>query len=112
MNLLETEIIIPFKFTQKKFRIIAHNGCKYDFVFLQKPRYILDMKYLGDAQHFKAIIFKDIIYFTDFFLFFSTSLNNLAKEWLGEEKLDHTDFSKITDENWQNYVESEKDYCI
>lgn len=69
------------------------------------------MKFFGDATHFKGIVWSDIIYFTDFFLFFTQSLNQLAKDWLGEEKKDHTDFTKINEHNWEDYVVSEDEYC-
>lgn len=112
---LNDQIIKPAleaKKSKKKYRIIAHNGCKYDFIYLMQYNMLDEMKFFGDPVHFKAIVWKDIVYFTDFFLFFRTSLNNLSKDWLGKQKLDHTDFAAITDETWPQYVNTEVDYCI
>jgi hypothetical protein len=39
-------------------------------------------------------------------------LDDLAKSWLGPNstKLHHTDFSKITEETWENFIEEMTPY--
>lgn len=63
------------------------------------------------GDHNKIILFKiRNVTFMDFFLFFPTSLNNLSKSWIGEQKLDF-DHSIITKENYNEYKSLAIEYC-
>lgn len=97
---------------KKRYRLIAHNGCKYDFVYFIPYLDQEHTTYYGEPDNFKGLIWNDKLYFVDFFRIFPGKLENLAKSWLGgtETKLNHTDFSKITHETWKNYIEEMSPY--
>ena len=95
----------------KEIFIFAHNGAQFDYKFLMSElmnRYSVEIT--GD--HNKIILFKiRNVSFLDFFLFFPTSLNNLSKSWIGEEKLEF-DHNKINLDNYNTeYKQLAIEYC-
>ena len=90
--------------------IFAHNGSQFDYKFLMSElmtRYTVDIT--GD--HNKVIKFQiNNVIFLDFFLFFPTSLNNLSKSWINEEKMDFN-HNLININNYNEFKEIAIEYC-
>lgn len=94
----------------QRLRVFSHNGCKYDLIYFLNSTLLDSVAFLGNAVNFKMITWGNIV-FVDFFNFFSTSLDKLAKSWLGIGKADHPDFKLITSETWHQYIDIMEDYC-
>lgn len=94
-------------------RAWAHNGAKYDFVYILDVEVLAGSSFLGDPDNAKAFTWGPIT-FTDFYHFFKGSLVDLTKEFFGpdaEGKKDHVDFDLITETTWPEHIEKMSVYC-
>ena len=94
-----------------RYTIWAHNGSGYDWTYLLNDWFLGDAEFIGGSDKPKSIRIHNI-YFSDFYLLVSESLDNLAKSWLGISKSEHVPFEKITGETWQQYITEMTPYCI
>lgn len=97
---------------QNKYVFWAHNGMKFDYVFIlpELVKYF-NARLNGKVGELKSIEFGNIK-LLDFYKFFNSSLNNLSKAFLGKQKLEF-DFNKVFDEETVlKYFDEAQIYCM
>ena len=95
-----------------KFYFWAHNGSRYDNIYLVRPllNRRFDIDYRGTELNMKSIVVFNIN-FMDFNCIFTGKLDNLGKMFLGRGKQEFV-IESITKEDYTDYLEDIVNYCM